>query len=119
MPSLIYLPTYTDARGSLTVVEKIIPFEIKRFYYIYNAKSLRGGHRHKKTIQALICIAGNCKIYVNTGYKEEYFFLDSPEKCLILAPKDWHTMDEFSRDAVLLVLASEYYDINDYIDDKY
>ena len=119
MAYFIQLPTFLDDRGSLTVVEKILPFEIKRFYYIYNVSSKRGGHRHHKTIQALISLNGSCEVYVNNGKEEQTFLLDSPDKSLILEPQDWHTMDKFSKDTILLVLASEYYDINDYIDEEY
>jgi len=119
MAHIIELPTFTDDRGSLTVVEQLIPFEIKRFYYIYNATIKRGGHRHKKTIQALITLGGSCEIYVNDGKKENTFLLDSPSKCLILNPNDWHTMDKFSKGSTLLVFSSELYDQNDYIDEKY
>lgn len=119
MAYFIELPTFSDERGSLTVVEKILPFEIKRFYYIYNVFSKRGGHRHHKTIQALISLNGSCEVYVNNGKEEKIFLLDSPDKTLILEPQDWHTMDKFSKDTILLVLASEYYDINDYIDEEY
>ena len=119
MAYIIDLPVFGDERGSLTVVEKILPFEIKRFYYIYNVTSKRGGHRHKKTIQALISIGGSCDIYTNNGKKEETFFLDTPNKCLILDPKDWHTMDNFSEGSILLVFSSEFYDKEDYIDARY
>lgn len=119
MAYIIELPTSEDERGDLTVVEKILPFEIKRFYYIYNVISKRGGHRHKKTIQALISLGGNCDIYVNDGEKKETFSLSTPNKCLILNPKDWHTMDKFSKGSTLLVFASEYYDKDDYIEEEY
>lgn len=119
MSYIINLPTFNDERGSLTVVEKLLPFEIKRFYYIYNVTNKRGGHRHKKTIQALICLNGSCEIYVHDSQKEEVVLLDDPGKCLILDPKDWHTMDKFTKGSTLLVFASEYYDKNDYVDEKY
>jgi dTDP-4-dehydrorhamnose 3,5-epimerase-like enzyme len=119
MAYLIDLPTFSEERGSLTVIEKVLPFEIKRVYYIYNATQKRGGHRHKKTWQALISVAGSCQIYVNNGREENIYILDKPDKCLVLAPEDWHTMDNFSSDCVLLVLASEYYDPNDYINEVY
>ena len=119
MAYIIELPTFSDERGNLTVVEKLLPFDIKRFYYIYDAHSKRGGHRHKKTIQALISLGGSCEIYVNNGEKEELFLLDSPNKCLIIDAKDWHTMDKFSKGSTLLVFSSEFYDVNDYIDEKY
>ena len=119
MAYIIDLATFGDERGTLTVVEKVLPFDIKRFYYIYDASDQRGGHRHKKTIQALISLGGSCEIYVNNGEKEETFLLDIPNKCLILDPKDWHTMDNFSKGSTLLVFSSEYYDKDDYIDEKY
>jgi len=80
-------------------------FSIKRIFYIYGVDdSVRGKHRHKKTIQAAICIRGTCKIFNDDNVTQEEFVLDRPEKCLILEPKDWHKMYDFSNDAVLLVL---------------
>lgn len=119
MAHIINLPTFSDSRGTLNVVEKLLPFDIRRFYYIYDVTDKRGGHRHKKTIQALICLGGSCEIYVNDGKKEEAILLDSPSKCLILDPKDWHTMDKFTEGSTLLVFSSEYYDKDDYIDEEY
>lgn len=119
MAHIINLPTFKDKRGNLTVIERLLPFDVKRIYYIYNASEKRGGHRHRKTIQALISLGGSCEIYVNDGEKEEMFNLDSPDKCLILNPDDWHTMDKFTQGSTLLVFASEYYDVNDYIDEEY
>lgn len=120
MAHILDLKTFTDNRGNLTVIEKVIPFDIKRIFYIYGVDdSKRGGHRHKKTIQAAICIKGSCTIYNNNNVKEEEFRLDKPNKCLILQPEDWHTMYEFSEDAILMVLASEYFDNNDYIFEPY
>ena len=119
MATLIQLKTFSDHRGSLTVIEKVLPFEIKRVYYIYNATTERGGHRHKKTWQALVAVSGSCQVYVHNGKEENTFLLDTPDKCLILAPEDWHTIDNFTKDCVLLVLASEYYDPNDYIYGRY
>jgi len=120
MAHLIDLKTFTDKRGNLTVIEKTIPFDIKRIFYIYGVDdSIRGGHRHDKTVQAAICITGKCTIFNNNGEKQEIFDLDSPSKCLILDPKDWHEMYNFTKDAILMVLASEYFDERDYIFEKY
>jgi dTDP-4-dehydrorhamnose 3,5-epimerase-like enzyme len=120
MAQLIDLKTFTDKRGNLTVIEKVIPFDIKRIFYIYGVdESVRGGHRHKKTIQAAICIKGSCQINNNNGEIENCYILDQPNKCLILEPQDWHTMDHFSEDAILMVLASEYFDQHDYIFEPY
>ena len=120
MAQILDLKTFTDSRGNLTVIEKVIPFDIKRIFYIYGVDdSTRGGHRHKKTIQAAICIRGHCNIYNNNNETEETFILDQPNKCLIIEPQDWHTMSNFSKDAILMVLASEYFDQNDYIFQPY
>jgi dTDP-4-dehydrorhamnose 3,5-epimerase-like enzyme len=120
LAKIIKLPVYTDSRGSLAVIEKALPFDIKRVYYIYDCSGQnRGGHRHKKTTQALICLHGSCVIDFDDGGTKGSVALDTPDKALILACKDYHVMRDFSRDAILLVLASEYYDEDDYIDEPY
>ena len=116
----IDLKTFTDKRGNLTVIEKVIPYDVKRIFYIYGVdESVRGGHRHKTTIQAAICLKGSCIIHNNNGEKEETFALDQPNKCLVLEPRDWHIMTDFTPDAILMVLASEYFDHADYIFEPY
>jgi hypothetical protein len=100
------------------VIEKVLPFEIKRVFYIYGVDdSKRGYHRHKKTVQAAITIQGHCDITCQSGagMPLEKFVLDSPAKCLILEPEDYHWMDNFSPDCILMVFASEYFDNDDYI----
>lgn len=116
MPKLINLPTFTDDRGSLTVIEKSLPFDIKRIYFIYNSKGhKRGFHKHKKTRQALVSLSGRCTICIEVENKIKKFNLDSPNNCLILEPEDFHWMENFEEKTVLLVVASEFYDKNDYI----
>jgi hypothetical protein len=119
MATFIELPTFSDSRGSLTVIEQAVPFSIKRVYFIFDAVGLRGGHRHKKNRQVLVAVAGSCEIFVNNGREKSVFALDSPAKGLLLEMEDWHTMDKFSSGCVLLVLASEPYDVDDYIDEPY
>lgn len=120
MAQLIDLKTFTDTRGNLTVIEKVIPFDIKRVFYIYGVDdSRRGGHRHIKTIQAAVCIRGACKIFSDDGVTQEEYILDNPSKCLLLETNDWHEMYDFTPDAILMVLASEYFDAADYIFDPY
>ena len=117
--TILNLPTFSDPRGILTVLENALPFQIKRIYWIYDANNqTRGGHRHHKTRQALIAITGTILIYMNDGIVAETVTLDSPSQCLLVEPKDWHTMT-FNPGSVLLVLASHPYDRSDYIDTKY
>jgi WxcM-like, C-terminal len=120
MAYILDLKTFTDKRGNLTIIEKVIPFEIRRIFYIYGVdESVRGGHRHKSTVQAAICLRGSCHIHNNNGEKKQEFILDQPNKCLILETRDWHTMDHFTPDAILMVLASEFFDASDYIFEPY
>ena len=122
MAITIDLKTFTDTRGNLTVVEKVLPFDIKRVFYIYGVDdSARGNHHHKQTIQAAICLTGNCRIIVQSGRDEprQEFILDEPSKCLLIQPEDHHWMDLFSPDCILMVFASECYDPNDYIFEPY
>ena len=92
---LIDLETHTDERGNLTVIEKL-PFDIKRVFYIYGVDgSVRGGHRHHRTRQAVICLQGNCLV---GKIGDRYYNLDLPSKCLIIEPEDWHTMVNFSEE---------------------
>lgn len=120
MAHFISLKTFCDSRGNLTVIEKVIPFDIKRIFYIYGVDdSVRGGHRHHKTIQAAVCLKGSCIVSNNDGAKKEDFVMDSPDKCLILEAKDWHTMHHFTPDAIFMVLASEHFDAADYIFEPY
>ena len=120
MARIIDLKTFSDPRGNLTVLEKVFPFDIKRIFYIYGVDdSRRGGHRHKVTVQGAVCIQGACTIYNHDGEKEETFRLDQPNKCLLLEPRDWHAMYDFTPNAILMVFASEFFDPNDYIHEPY
>jgi WxcM-like, C-terminal. len=122
MAQIIDLKTFTDTRGNLTVIEKVIPFDIKRVFYIYGVdNSVRGNHRHKKTIQAAIAIQGSCRIMNQSGdgREQEGYILNTPSQCLILNPEDYHWMDSFTKDCILMVFASEYFDPADYIYEPY
>ena len=117
--ALLHLPTFTDPRGSLTVLENALPFTAVRTYWIYGANGqTRGGHRHTHTRQALVALAGSVSMYMNDGITEETILLDHPSQCLLVEPKDWHTMT-FNESAVLLVLSSHRYDRSEYIDTPY
>lgn len=110
-----------NATGKLTFLEsgknKDIPFDIRRIYYVYDVApgERRGFHAHKKLEQYLICIHGSCTILLDDGSEQEDILLNDPSVGLYIGPSMWREMYDFSPGAVLLVLASEYYDENDYI----
>lgn len=120
MPKIFTLPVHSSSRGDLTVFENILPGSLKRIFYITNADGeTRGGHRHIKAWQALVCLQGSCDIYVETPDKKMVFGLDEPNKVLILEPQDWHTLENFSDNAIVLVVSNENYDPEDYIYPSY
>ena len=110
-----------DERGQLVALEefKDIPFEIKRVYYMYDTGEgiHRGFHAHKTLKQILICIHGSCKVLLDNGQEKKIVSLEKPYEGLYIAHNMWREMYDFSPDAVLMVLASEYYDESDYIRD--
>jgi len=120
MSKILNFKSHIDKRGCLTVIEEEIPFDIKRIFYIYNVdNSKRGFHKHKKTRQVAISISGSCDIITIKPSQEPIITrLDSPEIGLLIEPDDYHWMENFSVDSVLLVIASEVYDENDYIRDN-
>jgi hypothetical protein len=116
---ILQLPTFSDPRGLLTVLDGALPFQVVRSYWIYGADGqTRGGHRHTHTRQALVCIAGKVTMYMNDGVVADTFDLDDPSKCLLVEPKAWHTMT-FGKGSVLLVMSSHPYDRSEYIDTPY
>lgn len=110
-----------DERGQLVALEefKDIPFEIKRVYYMYGTEEgvRRGYHAHKSLEQILICIHGSCKILLDNGTEKKIVFLEKPYEGLYVPNSMWREMYDFSADAVLLCLASELYNEDDYIRD--
>lgn len=117
---LIDIRRYSDSRGYLSVVENDIdvPFEIKRIYYLYMVPEVaRGAHAHKALQQLLIATSGSVEVIMDDGKEKNSFLLDKPWKGLLIPSGLWRDLENFSGGAVLLCLASEKYDANDYIRD--
>jgi dTDP-4-dehydrorhamnose 3,5-epimerase-like enzyme len=115
---LINFKTIVDERGNLCFAEtaKEIPFEIKRIYWLYGLNEKpRGFHAHKNLMQVAICIAGSCTILLDDGKKKEEVLLSKANQGLVIGKMIWHEMHSFSKDAILLLLASDYYIEDDYI----
>ena len=110
----------SDGRGNLIAIEsgKNLPFEFKRVYYLTNLTAHpRGFHSHKNLQQAAICVKGACTFTLDNGRVRESVRLDKPNQGLLIGNMIWREMTDFTEDCVLIVLASEYYDENDYIRD--
>ncbi|MCR9581206.1 sugar 3,4-ketoisomerase [Vibrio antiquarius] len=118
---LLKFMSFGDERGSLVSLEENnnIPFKIKRVYYIYNTESSasRGYHAHKNLEQVAVCLKGSCRFILDDGKEKEEIVLNDPSIGLYIDSMKWREMHDFSSDCVLIVLASNVYDENDYIRD--
>lgn len=116
----ITIPKIEDRRGNLSVIEKdLIPFEIKRVYYLYDvpAGAERGGHAHKNLKQFLIPLSGSFDVVLHDGKSKSVINLNKPYEGLLIHNGIWRELKNFSSGAVCLVIASEVYIEDDYIRD--
>ncbi len=119
---IINFSEYGDERGNLVVAEGDgidVPFSIKRVFYMYGSdpEIVRGQHANRKTEFVLINVSGTSRVKVDNGFETEVIELNKPRMGLYLKTMLWKDMYDFSPDSVLLVLASEHYDGEEYIRD--
>lgn len=120
---------HSDRKGNLTVVENgdisrgsvqgILPFDVKRVYYLYDVPGgeNRGSHAHKDLSQLIIAASGSFRVTLDDGKCKRSFFLNRPYQGLYVKPGMWRDLEDFSSGAVCMVLASEVYQAEDYIRD--
>jgi UDP-2-acetamido-3-amino-2,3-dideoxy-glucuronate N-acetyltransferase len=115
------LKSVEDMRGNLSVGEfgREIPFDVKRYFLVYDVPSVevRGEHAHLLCEQFLVAVKGSVHVVADDGISREQFVLDSPGTGLYMPPMTWGIQYRYSPDAVLLVLASRYYENDDYVRD--
>ena len=116
---ILSFPIHGDETGKLVALEKgnDIPFEIKRVYYIWDTykEAVRGKHAHRNLQQVIICVKGSCDFILDDGTNREIVHLDDPSKGLFITNNIWREFTNFSDDCVVMVLASEHYQRDDYI----
>ena len=118
---IIDLPKISDPRGNLTFIEsnKHLPFEIKRVYYVYDVPggAERGAHGHRRLQQFIVSMSGSFDVILNDGYETRTFHMNRSYYGLYVSPLMWRNITNVSSGAVLMVLASDYYDETDYFRD--
>lgn len=119
---MIQFSQHGDERGHLVVVEgnRDVPFDIKRVFYIYGSDRdvVRGQHANRRSEFVLINVSGTSKVKVKDGEGNEAIYcLNRPHTGVYLPTMVWKEMYDFSKDSVLLCLASTYYDPDEYIRD--
>ena len=119
--SLHRLPKVVDLRGALSFAEvgTHLPFVPKRFFVVYDVpgKEVRGEHAHKALHQFLVCLKGSCRVVVDDGSVRDEVILDTPEIGLHIPPMVWGIQYMYTENALMLVLASDVYQADDYIRD--
>ena len=116
--NIINIPKIEDPRGNLSVIEnKVIPFEIKRVYYLYDIPSgaERGGHSHIEQQEFLVALSGSFDVILNDGQNMNKITLNKPFEGLLIPNGIWRELKNFSSGAVCLVLASDVFSEDDYI----
>lgn len=118
---LIKMNVIGDERGKLVSIEanKNISFDIKRVYYIFDTlpDQERGKHAHKNLEQLIIAIDGACQFVLDDGKNRETVWLNRPDVGLYIGKNMWREMRHFSYGCKLMVLASDYYNEDEYIRD--
>ena len=120
--SIIDLPKVHNVAGNITAInngEGIIPFEMKRLYYLYDIPGgeSRGAHAHKELEQLIIAASGSFDITLDDGKTKRTFNLTKPYYGLYLPSGIWREINNFSSGAICLVLASQPYNADDYVRD--
>ena len=118
---IINLPKFEDVRGNLSFVEEEnhIPFKIERAYWIYDVPGgqVRGGHAFKEQREFIIALSGSFDVVVDNGSYKQSFSLNRSYYGLYLPCGLWRQMENFSTNALAVVLSSTQYDESDYIRD--
>jgi hypothetical protein len=118
---IINLPKITEPRGNLTFIEggRHIPFEIKRVYYLYDVPggAERGAHGHRRLQQFIIGMSGSFDVILDDGFDKKTIHMNRSYYGLYVSPMMWRDVTNVSSGAVLMVLASEFYDASDYFRD--
>lgn len=114
---LLKLPKETAYNFTRLDDRSILPFDVKRVYYLYGIPKSqdRGAHAHKELFQLLLAASGSFKVELDDGKSKKELFLNKPSQGLLIVPGIWRNLMEFSFGSVALVLASEYYTEDDYI----
>ena len=120
-PRIIDLPKIGDKRGHLSLVEefKHIPFKIERTYWIYDVPGgeKRGGHAYRENQEFIVALSGSFDVVLDDGKEKKLYSLNRSYYGLYVPKGWWRQMENFSTNALALVLASTSYTKEDYIYD--
>ncbi len=116
---LVKIPTHSDPRGNLSVVElkDFVDWIPKRVYYVTGTKLDRGGHAFIGEKKIYICMAGSVDARLHDGKKWHEFKLCGPDDAIIMDGFCWRDFMNFSEGTVLCAISNQNYDKSKYIFD--
>ena len=116
---LLNLPKIEDPRGNLSFIEEMnhIPFKIERTYWIYDVPGgqVRGGHAFKEQRELIVALSGSFDVFLDDGKEKKTFSLNRSYYGLYIPAGLWRQMENFSTNALAIVLSSTPFSENDYI----
>lgn len=119
--TIINLPKFIDTRGNLSVIEEMkdIPFKLERTYWLYDVPGgeCRGGHAYRENQEFIVALSGSFDVMLDDGKEKRVFTLNRSYYGLYVPKGLWREMENFSTNALALVLSSTDYDAGDYIRD--
>lgn len=120
-PKIIQLPKIVDRRGNLSFFESQmhLPFEIARTYWIYDVPGgeTRGSHAFKDQQEFIVALSGSFDVVLEDGKDEMKFSLNRSYYGLYIPRMFWRRLENFSTNALALIVSDKHFDKNDYIRD--
>lgn len=113
---LIDVPTYTDERGAISVMDKELPFDVKRVFWLHHIKEGkdRGAHALLDSAEIMVAIHGSFVVDLDDAESRTSIVLNDPSKGLMIRPGIWFKTHSYKEDGVTLILASEEYSRDKY-----
>ena len=113
---LVDIPTFTDERGAISVMDKELPFDVKRVFWLHHIAEGkdRGAHALLDSSEIMVAIHGSFVVDLDDTENKVSVLLDDPGKGLMIRPGIWFRTHSYKEDGVSLILASE-----EYARDKY
>ena len=109
--TLIDVPTFTDDRGAISVLDKELPFQVKRVFWLHHIAEGkdRGAHALLEGMEIMVAVHGSFVVDLDDGTEKASVILDNPSKGLIIRPGVWFKTHSYKEDGVSLILADEEY----------
>lgn len=117
--NLIDIPTFTDERGAISVMDKELPFQVRRVFWLHHIsdRKERGEHALLDSTEIIVAVHGSFVVDLDDTVNKTSVLLDSPDKGLVIRPGIWFRTHSYKNNGVSLILAEEEYSRDKYIYD--